>query len=290
MKIVFTLLLALAGVCPLLAKDLPTWEQLHPVLNSPQWREAEPAVQELAEQQDAEACYWLALMALARGDGEAAVDNAKLATELDASKAQYFATLGYAYVERVDEVGMMQKMGVARGLQAAFQQTLALDPKNQDALRGLQQFYLLAPGIAGGSKDKAASTMERLQELDPLEAKLMSGLTAIEQKRFDEARQNLDEVIAASPDNPLALYQSGRLSALSGQELDKGRQHLEHYLGLQLPIALMMPSEGAAHWRLGQILSALDQHEAARASLVQARELEPALSDSVERELKKLRG
>gem|GEM_PF-1256483 len=283
------LILATSGTALAGAPSADRWDELHTLLQSPQWRQAEPAVRDLAQQESAEAHYWLALMALARGEGETAVEQAQAATELDATHANYFATLGYAYVERLDEVGMMSKLGVAHGLRDAFQQALELDPHNQDALRGLQQFYLLAPGIAGGSKEKAAETMARLEEIDPLEARLMAGLTALEQKRFEEAREHLNAVIAEDPDNPLALYQSGRLSAKSGQDLETGKQHLQRYLQLQLPIALMMPSEGAAHWRLGQILAKMGQPQAARDSLAQAVELEPALSDDVDKVLQKLK-
>jgi hypothetical protein len=50
---------------------------------------------------------------------------------------------------------LLKKASATNCIKKKFEQAVELNPENFDARMGLLQFYLMAPGIMGGSKDKA---------------------------------------------------------------------------------------------------------------------------------------
>ena len=52
-------------------------------------------------------------------------------------------------------------MLLARRFRKEIDAALAIDPREPQALRDLLEFYLLAPGLAGGDQKKAAAMAER---------------------------------------------------------------------------------------------------------------------------------
>lgn len=74
-------------------------------------------------------------------------------------------------------------------------------------------------------------------------------LTAAE--RYDEAMELTAAYLRRRPTDMAALYQLGRIGALSGKRLDRAEEALRTYLR-HTPKA-GAPSLAAAHWRLGMI-------------------------------------
>ncbi len=62
---------------------------------------------------------------------------------------------------------MMSKMSMAPKLRDAFEKTVQLDPNNLDARESLLQFYLQAPSVVGGGKDKAQAQAREIAKRDP---------------------------------------------------------------------------------------------------------------------------
>ena len=93
---------------------------------------------------------------------EEAVERFTRAAELEPKNADYQYWLGDANFDRVDDVGMLSQMSLASAGRKALEKAIALDPHHVGAHYGLGQFYLQAPGIAGGSVDKAKKEGEAL--------------------------------------------------------------------------------------------------------------------------------
>lgn len=91
-----------------------------------------------------------------------AVARFEHAVEMQPGNADYEFWFGSASFERVDDVGMLSKMSFASDGRKAFEKAIVLDPSHVAARIGLAQFYLAAPGIAGGSVDKARQQGEAL--------------------------------------------------------------------------------------------------------------------------------
>jgi tetratricopeptide (TPR) repeat protein len=107
------------------------------------------------------------------------------ATNLDPHNSLYFLWLGRIYGEKADHVGFLSAAGLARKVRGAFERAVELDPRSWEARTDLAEFYLEAPGIVGGGKDKARAQAEAIQALNPAMAHWV--LARIAEKENDPA-------------------------------------------------------------------------------------------------------
>ena len=73
----------------------------------------------------------------------------------------------------------------------------------------------------------------------------------VNQKQYAKAFSLFEKALAQNPDDMLAAYQFGKVSALSGDRLDKGETYLKKYL--TYTPKQNEPSHAGAHMRLAQI-------------------------------------
>lgn len=118
-----------------------------------------------AEPKDARWTLGQAMVARGRGERVKARDLAEQAAKLDPNSSLAQVWFGTACFESINEAGMFEKMGIADDGKAAYEASLKLDPNQTHARIGLFQFYLRAPGIAGGSMKKAREQAEALLKL-----------------------------------------------------------------------------------------------------------------------------
>lgn len=95
------------------------------------------------------------LALLFTGKGLEGRDLLERAANAEPGRSEYQYWYGASIFETIDEVGMLGKMSAASKGKAALEKAIALDPGNVRARQALFQFYLEAPGIAGGSVEKA---------------------------------------------------------------------------------------------------------------------------------------
>lgn len=107
------------------------------------------------------------------------------ATNLDPHNSSYFLWLGRIYGEKADHVGFLSAAGLAKRVRGAFERAVELDPRSWEARTDLAEFYLEAPGIVGGGKDKARAQAEAIQALNPAMAHWV--LARIAEKENDPA-------------------------------------------------------------------------------------------------------
>src|SRR5271169_3032282 len=84
--------------------------------------------------------------------GIAACERAR---SLDPNKALYYLWLGRIYGEKADRAGFLSAAGLAKKVRTSFERAVELDPQSWEARADLAEFYLEAPGIVGGGRDKA---------------------------------------------------------------------------------------------------------------------------------------
>ena len=96
-----------------------------------------------------------------------AISGCERATRLDPNNSTYFMWLGRVYGEKADRSGFLSAAGMVRKVRSSFERAVELDPKNWEARTDLAEFYLEAPGIVGGGKDKARAQAEAIQPLNP---------------------------------------------------------------------------------------------------------------------------
>lgn len=268
---------------------------------------------------NAEAWILLTRARLQAGKAESAVASAEKAVKLSPNSAQGQYWLGNAYGSRIGEVGMMSKMSMAPKLREAFETSIVLDPNNLDAREALLQFYLQAPAIAGGGKDKARAQVREIAKRDAARGHLAQAQIHLNEENSAAALKSYEAAYAARPENNnirLALgiayqqskrwadafrhfrawtkadptagpawYQIGRTSVLSGLQIEEGIAALQIYL--KLPHAVNEPHNKHACYRMGQLYAKAGQKPEARAAFQSALKLDPGFKDAKD-ELAKL--
>jgi len=265
-----------------------------------------------ANPNNAEALVLLTRARLQAGKPEAAVGSAEKAAKLAPNNAQAQFWLGNAYGMQINNVGMMSKMGMAPKLRDAFEKTVQLDPDNLDAREALLQYYLQAPSVVGGGKDKAQAQAREIAKRDPARGhlaqariylsednnaaalksyeaayaakpgdaniRLALGVAFQQASRWNDAFKHFRAWVAQDAKAGVAWYQIGRTSALSGQLLDEGIGALKKYLGM--PHAGNEPQNQNAYYRLGQLYAKAGRKAEAKAAFQSALKLEPGYKEA----------
>ena len=98
--------------------------------------------------------------------------------------------------------GMFKAMSLAGRIRESFEKAVALQPDAFNNRVGLMQFYMAAPGIAGGGIDKARELARSTEAKQPEQARCLRAMVAISEDKFDEAEKLL---WAVQPGNDNAL-------------------------------------------------------------------------------------
>ena len=229
--------------------------------------------------------FYLGRLALQRDDHEKAVAYLEKAIALAPTDARYHHRLGDAYGRSAQKAGMFSKMGLAGKCRTAYEKAVELDPKSIDARLALLGFYQQAPGIVGGGMDKALLQAQAIKQLDPARGGMaIAGVYVIE-KKYAQAFAEFDEALKEKPGDYAALFQAGRLAAISGEGLASGLEALRQCLAQTPPGN--QPGHAAAHWRIGNILEKQNDRLGARAAYEAALKLDPKFPQAIE-SLKKL--
>lgn len=210
---------------------------------------------------DAQSTLWLARSFLELGDYAQAVTFAERAAHLSPACSESHFWLARAYGMKADRT---RSFLLARKARLEYQTAVQLDPGNLAARRDLMEFYLQAPWILGGSKDKAWDQVQAIASRDATEGDLARAiywrdlnkpeLAAKEYRKvlearprqadayfqiadFYEADQRPAEVEAAVravslivPNDPRLNYYSAVASIMKHQDLPKAEQDLKAYL------------------------------------------------------------
>lgn len=237
--------------------------------------EALAAYQKLAaaDSTAAEPLFYLGLLAMRRDDTQSAVNFHERAVALDPNNGEYHRRLGDAFGRSAQKAGTLSKFGLAKKSLAAYEKAVALAPTSLEARLSLMNYYQQAPGIAGGSMDKAYAQAAEITKIDAARGRAALAGLYVADKRHAEAFAVFQDVLRNQPDDYGALFQLGRLSAVTGEKLELGAAALRKCLAAT-PGA-DQPPHAAAHWRLGNIQEKQGDKAAARASYEASLKLDP---------------
>jgi tetratricopeptide (TPR) repeat protein len=232
------------------------------------------------------------------------------AVNLDSSNALYHLWLGRIYGEKADRAGFLSAMGLAKKVHTEFERAVELDPSNVAARTDLAEFYLEAPGIVGGGKDKARAQADAMAHLNPAMAHWISGRLAERAKdeaaaereyraaidasqggahawlnlaifyrhinHLDQMEQALATMDSRPLDRPESLMDGASMLLRTGRGVPMGIRLLRRYL--QSPVE--QGPAFKAHYTLGQLLEKQGDRPAAanefRAALALAHTYAPA--------------
>jgi tetratricopeptide (TPR) repeat protein len=127
-----------------------------------------------------------------------AIAECERARNLDPNNSLYHLWLGRAYGEKADHAGFLSGAGLAKKVRSEFERAVELDPKSWAARSDLAEFYVEAPSVVGGGKEKAAREAEALMPLNPGLAHWIRARLAEKEKDSAGAEREYREEIAAS--------------------------------------------------------------------------------------------
>jgi tetratricopeptide (TPR) repeat protein len=240
------------------------------------------------------------------GKADEAVSAFERAVALDPTSSLYHLWLGHAYARQLLRAGFLRKPFIARRSGEAYEMAVKLDPTSIDAAEGRLDFLLGAPGIVGGGVDKARAEAAHVATLDAYRGVMAEARIAEHEKewpkaeqlyrslmaeypdrtvavdalvtilqnarRFDEAFKIIDDRLARLPDESSSLYNLGRLSAVSGQQLTRGEAAMLRFLAMT---GANPVRQSNAHYRLGMIKEKMGDAQAAAAEYRAALESYP---------------
>ncbi len=228
------------------------------------------------------ALFFLGKTSFALDEYSDARDYFKKAIKIDGNVSQYHTWLGNSIGRMAQSAGKLKQGMLAPKIKNAYKRATELDPGDMDAQWGLMEFYSQAPGMLGGSWEKALEAAEAVYKIDPIEghrakatvynrkedydlaeqeyvqmAKLDDrylytlGLFYQGRQKFEHAFQAFEDSWTKTEDNYASLYQIGRNSALSGLKAERGIECLTIYL--EEDRGENLPSHSAAKSRMAMI-------------------------------------
>jgi cytochrome c-type biogenesis protein CcmH/NrfG len=243
---------------------------------------------------DAEAYNLLGRAYFMLEEWDRGISACERAVKLEPGNSSYHLWLGRVYGEKADRTSFFSAAGIAKKVHTEFERAVELDPKNWEARTDLAEFYLEAPGVVGGGKDKARAQAQALTSLNPAMAHWIMGRIAEKTKddataerefraaidashggahawlnlalfyrnthRFDEMEQALRTMATRPIDRPEALMDGASVLLRTGRDYALGVRLLRRCLSSP-------PAEAAPvfklHYLLGQLLEKQGDRQAA---------------------------
>jgi tetratricopeptide (TPR) repeat protein len=228
-----------------------------------------------------------------RGDWDRGIHACEQASKLDPQAGLYQLWLGRAYGEKADRASMFSAARLAKKVRASFERAVELDPANWKARADLAEFYVEAPAMMGGGRDKALKEAAAISPLNPAMAHWVAAQIAEKSKdpvaaereyraaiaasnsgarawndlatffrkshALDEMERAVGHLETARLDEPDALMDGARMLLESGRNFPLAERLLRRYLS--------SPDEEGpafkAHDMLGQLLEKQGNREAA---------------------------
>lgn len=264
---------------------------------------------------DAWARYWWGRALFAEDKPGPAAERFEEAIAIDGTRAEFHVWAGNSYGVEAQRANVLRQPMLARRVKAAYERAVALDPKQVDARFGLVQFYMLAPGVMGGSMAKAREQATALLAIQPVQGRIALARLAAKDKdwaaaerelqtlhrenpdtaravsalanyyadrsRPDEAFRLYDQWVARRPRDRFGHYGIGRTAAITGQQLDRGLAALQQALALPAdeddPATI---SAATIHQRIGLIHEKAGRKPEAKAAYAEALRLAPGNTDA----------
>ena len=148
---------------------------------------------------DAAALAWLARTQTLAGDLKGGAATAERAIAADPGYAGGHMALAEALGAEAVRANVLRRLPLARRIRKALETAVAVEPANVDALNGLVQYYLQAPGIVGGGDDKADATALRIAGIDAARGLITQGEIAAYRGQHDRVEALYRTAVEADP-------------------------------------------------------------------------------------------
>ncbi len=127
----------------------------------------------VSEKNNSELYYYMGRIAFENNEFKDAIKQFEKAIELNPDKSDYFMWLGHSLGRQAISASIFKQAGYARKCRKNYEKAIKLNPSNIEARENLLQYYLQAPRIIGGGRDKAEVQANEIKEIDEI-----SGISA----------------------------------------------------------------------------------------------------------------
>lgn len=117
-----------------------------------------------------------AIQAVIDEDLRTATDKVKAAIARTPDDSWVHKLAGDIFVNRARRANLLSAASLARKALKSYKKAVELSPDNAAYRLNLMQFYLIAPGIVGGSKKLGAEQMPKIKALDPVKGVVAESL------------------------------------------------------------------------------------------------------------------
>lgn len=205
---------------------------------------------------DAEAFYYLAVSLQRQQKLDEAEDAVDEAIDLNEGAAKYHLTRGQILGMQAMSANVLSQGLLAPRIKNAFLKASELDPANVEARQALYNYYVMAPGIMGGSEEKAFEQAKAVVKLDPFAGYLMmANYYGRVKKDSSEAEQQLRKAIAAEPERGLGYKQLGYLF-MNRKQFAKAYEQMQRYIEVE-------PKNADSYDSYGDVLKAEQKYDQA---------------------------
>lgn len=142
--------------------------------------------------------YWLGRCFYEMRDFARSISSFERAVALDSNRSEFHDWLGRAWGRKAEESGTLaafSALNMARKASHEFATAVRLDAGNLEAQRDLIRYLLNAPGIAGGSEERAQEQINALAAIDPVEGRLARAELFTTHKKFDQADEEYQKIL-----------------------------------------------------------------------------------------------
>ena len=245
------------------------------------------------------------------GKYEEAIEHFEKLEEKKKDSSVLHLWIAKSYMANINNVSFFTKAMYSSSIQDNLKLSIEKDPKNVEARIFLAQYKFNAPSIGGGDKDEAWEQTDEILKLSPVKGHELKGQFYSQEKNYDKAVIEYDEILKLEPENshvyylkgimyqqaeiyekalnsfesalkidPEALeslYQIGRNAVFSKTGLDRGIEALNEYLKHDPDKSL--PQHDSAYWRLAMIYNLKNDIDRAKEFINKAIAIDPENDD-----------
>ncbi len=193
---------------------------------------------------DAEAHNLLCRAYFALGQWDDGIASCEKAVNLDPGKGHYHLWLARIYGEKADRSNFFTAARLAGKVRNEFETAARLNPESVEARADLAEFYLAAPGIVGGGRDKAEAQVDEIAKREPDQAHLLKARIAEKKKDLSGAEKEYRVAIQTGGGKAGLWINLARFYRRNGR-LDEMEDAIRHATDPQLnrPDVLMPAAE-----------------------------------------------
>ncbi len=200
-KSVIGILICFISTCFCLSQSL--FDEGTKLFTEKKYQEAKSVFEQVLKSHShkAEANYFLGKTHFELGDFDEAEDFLQAAIEVDDRRIDYHLALATVYQEKTRAASFISAPFLAKKWLEQLETAFSLDTHHLDARRRLIQYYLNAPGIGGGDKEKGTRLAEETIKLDELQGRLLYASALSRTDKQDSAIEEYKKVLKLDPQN-----------------------------------------------------------------------------------------